>query len=400
LDEEGKMSRFSVQSTAVLGALSFLALVGLLAVENAKTTVRKDWYHERIEATRLARSAAQTLQRHRLASGLIIDTVNDPNRTALIGQEYTLITTDHGSIEAKLAATDPRFAAVVVELLRRAGVSEHDCVAVAFTGSFPGLNIAVLAAAETLNLHPLIITSVGASNWGANDPDFTWLDMESHLYETYVFSHRSIAASLGGGMDKGRGLSPEGRRLIEEAIARNDVPIIKEQHLEHSISRRMEIYEKRSKGRPIRAFINVGGGIASLGSAVGGSMIPAGLTIHLMANNYPVHGVLMRMAQARLPIIHLLNVQSLARRFGLAGEFGPITEPGAGDIFVERRYDLRLVWLVFLLLVGVILWVSREDRRRHRLGAEILPTGRPFRQADGRLEESEAGVSVTEDKGI
>ena len=55
-----------------------------------------------------------------------------------------------------------------------------------------------------------------------------------------MLQSKSVAASIGGGFDIGRGLSPEGRELIVEAIKRNDVEFINEKHLENSIARRME----------------------------------------------------------------------------------------------------------------------------------------------------------------
>ena len=48
-------------------------------------------------------------------------------------------------------------------------------------GSFPALNVSLLAACEQMQLRALPITSVGSSMWGANDPAFTWLDMEKLL---------------------------------------------------------------------------------------------------------------------------------------------------------------------------------------------------------------------------
>ena len=99
----------------------------------------------------------------------------DPNETALIGQDITPITTDRGYIEAKLTSINPNFAAVIVDMLKESDIQENDIVDVAFTGSFHGLNIAVLSALQILHLKPLVITSLGASNWGANDPYFTWL---------------------------------------------------------------------------------------------------------------------------------------------------------------------------------------------------------------------------------
>ncbi len=56
-----------------------------------------------------------------MENGVFIDVINDPNQTALIGQEYTLVTTDRGYIEAKLSTTNPNFAAVIVQLLKDAG---------------------------------------------------------------------------------------------------------------------------------------------------------------------------------------------------------------------------------------------------------------------------------------
>ena len=255
------MYKFRAKSTAALSILSLLALLAFIAVEQSKIDVKKEWYNEKLEAAQLSQKAEQVLKNHRVENSIFIDVVNDPNQTALIGQEFTLVTTDRGEIDAKLSTTNPNFAAVVVQLLKDAGVEAGDNVAVAMSGSFPGLNISVAAAIEILSLNPVTITSVGASNFGANDPNFTWLDMETVLYNSGLMRHRSVAASIGGGHDIGRGLSPEGRHLIEEAIQRNDVIFINESYLENSIERRMEIYEKYSKNKPIKAFINVGGGI-------------------------------------------------------------------------------------------------------------------------------------------
>ena len=68
----------------------------------------------------------------------------------------------------------------------------------------------MLAAAEEMKLKPIVVTSVGASMWGANDPIFTWLDMEKLLNEKGLLHTRSLAASVGGSNDRGRGLSPRG----------------------------------------------------------------------------------------------------------------------------------------------------------------------------------------------
>ncbi len=367
------MPTFRAKSNIVLSLLSVFALMAIIAVENSKVFVKQEWYNEKLEAAKLSKRAAEYLKNYRLENGVFVDEVNDPNQTALIGQEYTLITTDRGDIESKLSSLNPNFAAVIVQLLKDAGLKEKDNVAISFTGSFPGLNISVMAALETLRLNPITITSVGSSNFGANDPYFTWLDMENILNKANIFHSRSVAASMGGGSDNGRGLSPEGRDLIKSAIRRNGVDFLYEKHLENSIARRLEIYEKHSDNRPVKAYINVGGGIASLGNTINGNLIPAGLTEYLPVKNFPVHGVIIDMGKRGIPIIHLLNIDQLLKKFDLPLSPVPLPEPGDGGIFTQKKYNFVVTLIATLILVTVIIFVFISERKQHRLGSDPVP---------------------------
>lgn len=366
------MKNFNAGSILVLSLLSLLSLTGLLVIENGKVNVKREWYDQKLEASRLAKKAADVLREQRLQKGVFIDAVNDPNRTALIGQDITPITTDRGYIEAKLTSLNPNFAAVVVDMLKEADLKEGDAVAVSFTGSFPGLNIAVHAALQALKLKPVIITSVGASNWGANDPYFTWLDMEKTLYDAEVFRNKSIAASFGGGLDRGRGLSPEGRNLILSAVQRNGIELINEEYLENSIEKRLKIYKSGSNG-PIKLFINVGGGIASIGSTENYQFIPGGFSPPLLMKNFPIKGVLVRMSEENIPFIHLLNINQLASKYGLPVSPAPLPLPGEGEIFIQQRYNITLTILVAAVLIGFITVVLILEKKRHKLGTETVP---------------------------
>lgn len=367
------MVTFKAKSNIVLGLLFLLSLLAFIAVENGKKDVKQEYYEEKLAAARLAQRAEECIKDFRLKNGVFLDDVNDPNQTALIGQEYSLITTDQGVIEAKLSATNPNFAAIVVQLLKDAGIKANDHVAVAVSGSLPGINIAVMAAIETLKLQPTIITSVGASNFGANDPYFTWLDMESLLNNAGIFHYKSVAASIGGGNDAGRGLSPEGRDLIIKAIERNGAKFINEKHLEESIARRMEIYEKSDKGKPVKVFINVGGGIASLGNSVNGELIPSGLTERLPMSNYPLQGVMVQMGRKGIPIIHLLNINQLLTKYELPVNPVPLPDPGEGGIFVQKKYNVVVTSIATAILVAVIIIIYIAEQKRHRLGTDVVP---------------------------
>ena len=362
----------SAGSKTVLSVLSLLALMAFLAVEYGKEDVKLKYYDQKLEASKLASEATEYLKEFRMHKGVFVDVVNDPNETALIGQDLTPITTDRGYIEAKLTATNPNFAAIIVDMLKEAGLEKNDVVAIAFTGSLPGLNIAVHSAVQTLKLKPIIITSVGASNWGANDPDYTWLDMERVLFNAGIFKNKSVAASIGGGLDRGRGLSPEGRQLITDAINRNKVEFINEEHLESSIQKRIDIYNKQRKKEKIKTFINVGGGISSIGSVENGKFIPGGLSISLPMINYPVRGLIIYMAEKNIPIIHLLNVNQLAQKYGLPINPIPVPRPGEGEIFIQKRYSVILTSGVTLFLIIAISFVFIMERKRHQLGTEQI----------------------------
>jgi poly-gamma-glutamate system protein len=381
------MRKFRAKSNIVLGLLFLLSLFAFIAVENSKKDVRQDWYNEKLEAAILSKNAANYLKSFRLEEGVFIDAVNDPNQTALIGQEYSLITTDRGYIDAKLSSTNPNLAAVIVQYLMEAGVKEGDNVAVAVTGSFPALNISVIAALEVLKLNPIIISSVGASNYGANDPYFTWLDMESALYEAQIFKSKSVAASIGGGFDIGRGLSPEGRDLIVEAIKRNGVIFINEDHLEKSIAKRMEIYAQHSHGKSIKAFINVGGGIASLGHTVNSELIPSGLTMNLLMRNYPVRGVIVQMGQNGVPIIQLMNIRDIIKKYDLTYSPIPLPSPGEGGIFTQKKYDLVVTSIATFVLAIIVILVFISERKNHRLGSDIVNAQKPLLSQEANSDD-------------
>lgn len=381
------MNKFRAKSNIVLGLLFLLALLALIAVENGKIDKKQPYYTEKFEAAKLSQLAANQLKQHRLDKGVFVDAVNDPNQTTLIGQEFTLITTDRGEIEAKLASTNPNFAAVMVQLFKDAGLRKGDYIAVALTGSFPGLNISVIAAAEALQLNPIIITPTGSSNYGANDPYFTWLDMETVLYNSNIFHSRSVAASIGGGADIGRGLSPEGRTLIIDAIKRNGVEFINEDYLEMSIARRLEIYKEKAGGNAIRAYVNVGGGIASLGSPVNGKLIPAGLTEYLPMRNFPAQGVIIEMGRQKIPIIHLLNISRLLADYGLPENPVPLPDPGEGGVFTQKKYNLTTTAIATVILVIVIIMVYISEKKQHQLGTDIVNPSTMAIASDEKLEE-------------
>lgn len=366
-------------STPALVALATLSIVVYAVAERTLAPAHVDAYHKKLQAVRSMQLSEKALAAAKRARGIAVDANNDPAGTGVIGPQFSLVTTDRGSQTAKELAAHPNFAAAVTQMLLLGGVRPGDLVAVGVTGSLPGLNLAVLSACKAIGAEPLVITSAGASMFGATDPDFTWLDMETAVDTLGLLPAHSLAASIGGGADQGRGLSPAGRQLLMDAIERNHVRLLDSPGVLEAVKARVALYDSVAKvrGRPIRLYVNVGGGVASLGGAQNGRLIPAGLTRRLARKSYPNHGVINVMADRGLPVIHLLNVERLAREYSIVDEHGGRTVPGQGLLFIKYRYNLWIVGGAALLVLLANFFVLRTDLH-HRLLGQVHPERNPI----------------------
>ncbi len=356
--------------------LIFLALFSILIfvlAEGTRQRKQAPYWELKIRAANLAQRAQDRIRQELDVMGIPIDYENDPNGSGLIGEQYTLVATDRGELRSKLICTNPNFAAIIVMMFEKSGLKQGDKIAVGLTGSFPGANIALFSACEVMGIEPVVITSIGASTWGANHPNLTWLDMERVLYESKLISYRSAAASLGGGTDNGRGLSLQGRTLLLDAIRRNGVELIFSGNLENlleasgslrsNIDRRMEIYAEQSKGRQFAAYVNIGGGLASLGSSQNGKLIPSGVNLDLYRRNFPARGVLNLMAERKIPIIHLLRLPEIASDYGIPLEVIPRPAVGEDPIFFRDEYSISTSIIYAVILILFVVAAIRIDLR-------------------------------------
>jgi poly-gamma-glutamate system protein len=359
-----------------LVVLALAAVACLVAVERFPARERQPYYREKIAAARLALRAMETIKAERLRRDPGAITEADPAGSGLIGRVMSPVTTNHGYLQAKQTSANPNFAAVVVDLLRRAGLKEGDAVAIGFSGSFPAINLGVAAAVETLKLRPIAIASASGSQWGANDPDFLWIDMERVLAERQVFAGRSVAASRGGVEDRALGLTREGRKLLDAAIERNGVRAIKVRNYADSVAQRMAIYREAAGDTPIKAYVNVGGGTTSVGTRAGKALFRPGLNLTAPRGAPPVDSVMSRFAAEGVPVIHLVRIEDLAERYGLPLQ--PQTTPpvGEGKVFFREAYRRGAAAASIGLLLAAMIGFIRLDWgvRLLRVGGRRLPT--------------------------
>ncbi|MHB8056057.1 MAG: poly-gamma-glutamate system protein [Candidatus Aminicenantales bacterium] len=304
-------------------------------------------------AVLLMARAIKAFRECREASGPPIDPVIDLNRTGLIGIENSPITTSLGKLEGKRTAANPQFAGAVVRMFREAGVSRGDTVAVGASSSFPGLILATLAAADTMGLKPLLLSSLGASNWGGNNPGWTWLEMSECLRQKGLLDVPPIALSLGGDGDAGLDMKEEGREFLRRKIERTGRPFIRESGLVSSVATRMDILEKSAGGAPIKVFVNVGGSFADMGTDGEILKLRPGFNPASAVFIPPIErrGLIQEMARRGIPVIHLLFVKGLCDRYGLPWDPVPLPGPDAN----ARTSSPGSLPLLEMIALGVYL---------------------------------------------
>ena len=357
----------SAKSNTSLLLLLLISVVLFVWVDGSRIFMSEEFYTEKMEAAKLMQTTMQVIKEQRLGQDIFIDELNDPNRTALIGEKQSLIVTDRGNLTAKLTSLNPNIAASIIDMFKRANLKKGDRVALSCTGSYPAVNLAVMSAAKVMELDLVIISSVGSSMFGATDPEFTWLDMESLLYEKEIFPYKSYATSMGGGRDLGRGLNLLGREAIIEAARRNNVLLVNEISLEKNIQRKMKLYDEAVKGKKYKLYINVGGGLSSLGNSVNGRLVKPGYHRHVSLKNIPLKGTMFLFADRGVPIIHLLDIPKYSEMYELPVAPSPLPEPGTGTMFKNERYNITIASIALALLVLLILGVIFFDHKQLKL---------------------------------
>jgi poly-gamma-glutamate system protein len=272
-------------------------------------------------AEAVMRRAEEFLSRERVRLGVLPDVDARPDASGLLGGEVTPLVTTLGSLEAKRIATNPAWARELTVRLAGAGIASGDVIAASLSGSFPGLNLALAAACDALGVELLAVSSVTASTWGANQPGFTWPEIEARLVEAGAIHRVSIAVTAGGEGDVASDLDGEDRELAlavrDRSAGRLGVPALAPAGFDEAVRSRVAAYRKAANGRRIALYANVGGADASLGRSAAILRLRSGFLPAAPVGRRQDQGVTARLAAEGVPILMLLNVRDLAIRWGI-----------------------------------------------------------------------------------
>jgi poly-gamma-glutamate system protein len=374
-----------------------LAVVGLVAVEVFPTEEQQPHYAEKMLSARKAQDAFDVIADSSERRGIRVEPKFDPAGSRLVGDTITPITSGTGSLVSKQTTVNPNFAAVIVQWLKDLKIKSGDVVAVGVSGSFPAVNVAVYSAIHELGIEPIIISSTAASQYGANDPGFTWLDMEAALRKSQVFPYKSIAASLGGVGDDAIGLTKRGRNMLERAVERNKIPLLAEIKPDRPqpatneegaeppsaintlvdqdrVRERVRVYHEVAGERPIKAYVNVGGGTVSVGTKVGKRKFVPGVNTRLPKGIEDMPpSVLGAFLELGVPGIHLTQMIDLAEKYGLDIAPSVTPEVGTGDIFQKRQANRWLAGIVLALILLSLFVIARAPWGTRMLRTTIPP---------------------------
>lgn len=343
--------------------LFLIIIIGFVAVENSIKRVHVPYYQLQVEAARVMTESLYVIKEEREAKGIVIDEKLDPNKTGLIGEEYTLLTTTLGNLSAKRTSTNPDFAALMVKYFYEAGLQSGDIVAIGSSGSFPALLIATLSACKSMELAPLIIYSIGASEYGATIPELTFIDMLETLRENKVLPYKILAVSMGGNKDQAESmLFPESVEIIRDIAKKTEAYFIDIEDLSENIQKRMEIYKEAAGEKPIKVFVNIGGASVNYGNTSASITYPNGLVINgpKIPDN-PERGLIFEYQLLNIPVIHLLNVRDLALKNGIPIDPIPLPEIGTSQVFFQNKAQKWIIVLI-ILISAIYLFLAKNNK--------------------------------------
>lgn len=333
-----------------------LAVVALLFIfiqyglKNKEIKVKSPYYKEMMEASTKMKNMSAEIKNERIRRGIEIDKSFDINETGLIGEEWSEITTTLGNLESKRTSTNPDFAALMVKLFKEKGLKKGDTIAANLSSSFPALNLSLIAAADTLGLNAIMVNSVGASTYGGNIENFTYLDMENHLFSKGMIQNRSRGFSLGGIRDIGKEFEDEIKEKIIEKNKGYGLEFFYNENLEKNIEERYNYFVKESNNK-IKAFVNIGGNLLSIGDSVD---IIVNSKVILDKNTNMKRGLVGKFLKDEIPVFYFLNLKGIATAYNLPFDQSELQNKTISDIYFKKNgniwnYLIIVIFLVFIL---------------------------------------------------
>ena len=364
-----KHKKMSLSITYVYVIWSLLVVIAVILTLVTTTLGECRYYEEKIAASNITNVCFNRIKEYKIDNDIAF-AKEDINKTGMLGKNFSYITTTTGVVESKRTSVNPNFAAVIIDMFKEAGIKKKDEVVLVFSGSFPALNIAVMAACDVFELKTCTMASIGSSSYGANDPNFTFFDMANLLYSEGLLKTKIDYVSLGGSHDMGDDFWEGVSEPILERINESNSELIAIRDYEQNLEYRMKEIEKRVPN--MKLFINVGGNIVSMGLDEeayiynNGLIKPNYLSSYNNKGKYEKKGLIERFLGKGIPVIHMLNLKSIALKYDIPYDPVTIQEVGNGNVYYEKEYrmSIPIITIISSLAILVFLGINRYKERK------------------------------------
>lgn len=352
---------------------TLLFLCGLLLfVIAAAALIYKDGSRRKAEAYDTMRDASERylralecIRNERLRRGIPLS-AEDTLGLGLIGLPNSAISTSVGDLEAKRTAELPEMAALCVRLFAEAGLKEGDTLAACFSGSFPGIDLAAVCAADAMGLRIVYSAAVGASFYGANIPEYTAPEMLMTAYEAGLIGSAPALVTMGGENDAGTNMTgalmeeTEEIEAVKARLAAEGLAVTPVASLDEAVRLRLGIC-----GNPA-AFVNVGGNVAGIGRNAFALENSYGILAPQRISLNAGSGLMEYYLNEGIPVISFLNIKKLCLEYGIAFDPDRLPEPGTEGVYYERRYDRGLIAAVGAVTFAALIFIEKDRKKSLR----------------------------------
>lgn len=322
-------------------------------------------YDTMVQAAEQMQVCEKALKAERERRGIPLDD-EDYLEIGLLGCSSSPITTTVGAPEAKRTSMLPDMAALCVRLLDEAGLKAGDRIGACYSGSFPGLNLALICAADAMNLEITYISSIGASSYGANIPEFTAPEMLIYLYENDLISTRPAAVTIGGEGDCGRNMIGN---LLEEDMGRLDQAVerltalgcapVSWDSYEENLQWRRAVYGN------LDCFVNVGGNVAGMGKGDREFKGSQGVLWDSGKKLNGNSGLMERYLRSGIPVVQLLNLKQLCLEYQISYDPVVMPEIGTEGVYMTTEYS-RTAIIAVCMAAGIWFLLMCGEKKRKR----------------------------------
>ena len=361
------MFRPQIQKTRVLLGLAILTIAMVYWAVNSYERHPTYGYDLKKKAVDIMVHGIESLRSEFIAKGTNKGEDSISFGDFLIGPQHSIIQTTSGSLISKQSVLNPDFAAMIAEMLMELEIDSSNHVAVSYTGSYPGANLALLSALEALEVKASIISSCSSSEYGATHPDLTWIHMENYLYSSGIISNKSRLASIGGGFDLGTQLQARGKKVCESSIYSYKIELLNIGDPSENINQRIKYFQNEQND--ISLFINVGGGIYNTGDSLKRKDTPAGIIYPGDITSAAAGTVIERFLEQDIPVININHIHILTEWYDLPYPPEKKNQIKMGSLFYSKKqYNLAVILTAFFIAAGTVLSVGiishREIKKR------------------------------------